>query len=116
MTIGYHTQRKWKIIKSGWNHESLAFLVLFLRLWHKTNASKESDIRHSWCSLDRNFEYEPYICNGYHDLIQKAVNFNDVAIVSVKGSYYIVPFWYMSKDDAINIMNNSNLNEKSGCL
>ena len=44
------------------------------------------------------------------------MNFNDVAIVSVKQSDYRIHFWYMSKDDAISIMNNSNLNEKSGLL
>ena len=42
------------------------------------------------------------------------MNCNDVAIVSVKGSDYRIHFWYMSKDDAINIMKNYNLNEKSG--
>ena len=40
------------------------------------------------------------------------MSFNDVAIVSVKGSDYRIHFWYMSKDDAIIIINNSNLNEK----
>ena len=46
--------------------------------------------------------------------MQKAINFNDAAIVSVKGSDYRIHFWHMSKDDAISIMNNSNLNEKMG--
>ena len=41
------------------------------------------------------------------------MNLNDVAIFSVNGSNYIIHFWYMSKNDAINIMRNSNLNEKS---
>ena len=44
------------------------------------------------------------------------MNFNDVAIVSVKQSDYRIHFWYMSKDDAISIMNNSNKKEKSGLL
>ena len=44
------------------------------------------------------------------------MNFNDVGIVSIKGSDYRIHFWYMSKDDAINIMKNSNLNEKSGFI
>ena len=48
--------------------------------------------------------------------MQKAINFNDVAIVSVKGSDYRIHFWCMSKDDAISIINNSNLNEKSVVL
>ena len=32
------------------------------------------------------------------------MNFNDVAIVSVKASDYRFHFWYVSKDDATNIM------------
>ena len=44
------------------------------------------------------------------------MNFNDVANVSVKESDYRINFWYMSKNDARNIMKNSNLNEKSGSL
>ena len=62
------------------------------------------------------FKYEPYLCNGCHGLMQKAINFNDVAIISIKESDYIIHFWYMSKDEAISIMNNSNLNEKMGVL
>ena len=42
------------------------------------------------------------------------MNFNDVAIVSIKGNNYRIHFWYMSKYDAISVMNNSNLNEKLG--
>ena len=42
------------------------------------------------------------------------MSFNDVAIVYVKGSAYRIHFWYMSKDDAISIMNNSNLVDKKG--
>ena len=41
--------------------------------------------------------------------MEKAMSFNDVAIVYVKGSAYRIHFWYMSKVDAISIMNSSNL-------
>ena len=44
--------------------------------------------------------------------MQKAISFNAVAIVSIKGSDYKIHFWNMNKDDAIRIMNNSNLDEK----
>ena len=37
------------------------------------------------------------------------MSFNDVAIVYVKGSAYRIHFWYMSKVDAISIMNSSYL-------
>ena len=48
--------------------------------------------------------------------MQKAMIFNDAAIACIKGDDYRIHFWYMSKDDAISIMNNSNLNEKTGLL
>ena len=47
-----------------------------------------------------------------HGLMKKAMNFIDIAIFSVKGSDYKIHFWYMSKDDAISIMKNSDLNKK----
>ena len=48
--------------------------------------------------------------------MQKAMNFPDVAIVSIKENDYRIHFLYMSKDDAMNIMHNSNLNDKTGVL
>ena len=48
--------------------------------------------------------------------MRKAVSFNNVAIAYVKGSAYRIHFWYMSKGDAINVMNNSNLVDEMGVL
>ena len=73
---------------------------------NKTSASKECDICHFWYFKDIGFKYEPHLCNGCHDLRQKAMSFNDVAIAYVKGSAYRIHFWYMRKDDAISTMNN----------
>ena len=83
---------------------------------NKTSASKEWDICYYWYFKDIGFKYEPYLCNGCHDVMQKAVNFNNAAIVYVKGSAYRINFLYTSKDDAINIMNSSNLVDKMGVL
>ena len=58
----------------------------------KTKASKECDICHYWNFLNRNFNFEPYLCNGYHDLIQKAMDFDDAAIVSIKKNDYKIKF------------------------
>ena len=44
------------------------------------------------------------------------MNFNDVAIVSIKVNDYRIHFWYMSKDDVINSIHNSSLNEEIGSL
>ena len=81
-----------------------------------SDKSNECHICHYLYFLDRNFSYEPYLCNGFHDLMQKAISFNDVAIISIKGNDYRIHFWYMSKDDAISIMHNSNLIDKKGTL
>ena len=82
----------------------------------KTNKSKECDICHYWYFIDKNFNYEKYLCNGFHDLMQKAMSFNDVASVSISGNEYRLHFWYMRKNDAIALMTNSNLNDKNGIL
>ena len=44
------------------------------------------------------------------------MSFNDVAIVYSQESANRIHFWFMSKDDAISIMNNSNLVDKKGVL
>ena len=59
---------------------------------NKTNASKECDIFHYWYFNDIGFKYEPYVCNGCHDLMQKITSFNDVAIAYIKESDYKIHF------------------------
>ena len=83
---------------------------------NKTTLSKECDTCHYWYFKDIGFKYEPYLCNGCHNLMQKAMSFNDVAIVFVKRSADRINFWYMSKNDAINIMNDPNLIDEKGVL
>ena len=83
---------------------------------NKTNLSKECDLCHYWYFKNIDFKYESYLCNGCHDLMQKAMSFNNVAVVYVKGNAYRINFWYMNKDDAINIRNGSNLDDKRSVL
>ena len=70
----------------------------------KTNKLRECDICHYWYFLDKSFNYEKYLCNGCHDLMQKAANFNDL------------PYEYMGKNDAIVLITISNLKDKNGIL
>ena len=44
------------------------------------------------------------------------MNFNDAAIAYIKKNNYRIHFRYMSKDDGINILRNSDLNKKGGLL
>ena len=80
---------------------------------NKANESKECDICHYWYFLSTNFSYEPYLWNGCHNWMQKVMNYNDVAIVSVKGSDYRIHFLVSEQNDALNIMNNSDVSKKS---
>ena len=43
------------------------------------------------------------------------MSFNNIAILYVKGNAYRIHFWYMSKDDATDIMIGSNF-DKRGVL
>ena len=53
---------------------------------NKTNLfkNKESDIWQYSYFKNIGFKYEKYLCNGCHDLMQKAMTFNNVAITYVK--------------------------------
>ena len=75
---------------------------------------QKHDIYHYWYFLDKGFQYEPYLCNSGHELMEKAMNFNDDAIFSIKWRDYRIHFWYMSKDDA-SIIKNSTLYKKVDC-
>ena len=45
--------------------------------------------------------------------MQKAMNFNDdLNVAPIKGSDYRIQFWYMSRNDAISMLNSSVLDNK----
>ena len=44
------------------------------------------------------------------------MSFNDAAIVFAIGTAYRIHFWHISKDEAINLLRNTDLTEKSGTL
>ena len=52
---------------------------------NKTNLSKECDICYYWYFEDIGFKYEPYLCNESHDLMQKAMSFNNKFAILCSG-------------------------------
>ena len=83
---------------------------------NKSNNSKECNICHYWYFIHKNFKYDSCLCNGCSDMMMKAVSFKDVAIIYIKGNAARINFYFMSKNDAINLLNNSNLNNKGVLL
>ena len=83
---------------------------------NKTNKSKECMLCHYWYFLDKNFSYGPYLCDGCYNIMQKSIDFKNIAIVYVKGIAYRIHFQYMNKHNAKILMTNSNLIDEMGVL
>ena len=69
-------------------------------------------ICHYWCFKDISYKYEPYVCNGCHDLSMVVYGLKDFMILSIKGVDYRCYVFNMSKTDAINLLNNFVLDNK----
>ena len=83
---------------------------------NKTSASKEYDICHYLYFLNNSFRFQPNVCNKYQDLLMLSVNLSDSAILNIKVSNYHCFISLISKNEAINLLQNADLTEKSGTL
>ena len=79
---------------------------------NKTIASKECDICYYWYFLNKGFEFQPNVCNRCHYLLMMSPNLIDIAILYIKGCNYRCIISLISKNDAINLMQNADLTEK----
>ena len=62
--------------------------------------------------LDDSYKYEPEVCNGCHYLSLVAYELENISILNVKGVDYRCVLWNMTKNDAINRLNHSQLDDK----
>ena len=83
---------------------------------NKTSSSKECDICHYWCFLNYSFKVQPNVSNRCHDLLIMSINLSDIAILNIKGSDYRCIMSLISKNEAIKLLRNADLTEKSGTL
>ena len=78
---------------------------------NKTNESRSCIICNYYSKycffIKLNSRFQSKACDGCHELMQKTMSFNDAAIFFDSGNNYRIHFWYMSKDEAINIMKSS---------
>ena len=82
----------------------------------KTNESRECKLCHYWYFLNKNFSYEPYLCDGCYNIMQKSIDSKNIATVHVKKNAYRIYFLDMNKREAKILMINSNLINKIGIL
>ena len=79
---------------------------------NKSEKSKECIFCHYWYFKDIGYKYEPYICNGCHDLSMMAYELKNIAILNVKGVDYRCVLWNVTKNDASNLLDNPWLDNK----
>ena len=66
--------------------------------------------------LNKNFNYQTYLCDGCHDISTKATSIQNLAIIYHEGNAYRVNFVFMSINDAFNLIKYSNIIDKKGVL
>ena len=79
---------------------------------NKTSLSKECMLCHYWYFKDVGFKFEPHVCNKCHDVLMTAYELKNIAILNVKGVDFRCILWGISRDEAVNRLNNSVLEDK----
>ena len=74
--------------------------------------SKEYMLCHYWYFKDIGYKFQTYLCNGCHVVSVMAYELKNIAILNVKGVAYRCILWNISKDEAVNSLNNSALEDK----
>ena len=57
-----------------------------------------------------------YLCDRCHDMSMKANSMQNLAIIYHRGNTCRINFVFMSKNDAFNLIKNSNIIDKKGVL
>ena len=79
---------------------------------NKSNKSKEIMIWHYWYFKGIGFKFEPYVCNGCHDVSMMVYDLDDLMILNIKGVDYRYFAFNMSKNTAIKLLNNYQLDDE----
>ena len=69
--------------------------------------SRKCDLCKFYYFLNKNFNYQMYICDGCHDMSIKAISMQNIAIIYHGGNAYRVNFMFMSRNDAFNLIKSS---------
>ena len=78
--------------------------------------SRECSLCKFYYFLDKNFNYGPYLCNGYYDMSLKAISMKNLTIINHNGNHYRVNFVFISKKDASNLIKNAVIMGEKGTL
>ena len=76
------------------------------------SASKACMLCHYWYFKEVRFKLEPHNCNKCQFVLMNANELKNIAILNVKEVDFRCVLWSISRDEAVNRMNNSALEEK----
>ena len=79
---------------------------------NKTSESKECLLCYYWYFKDVGYKFQRYLCNGCHAVSIMRQVLKNIAIFNAKGVDYRCILWGISKDEAVNRLNNSVLEDK----
>ena len=79
---------------------------------NKTSASKECMLCHYQYFRDVDYKFQPCFCNGCHAVSMMAFELKNNATLNAKAVGYRCILWGISENDAINMLNNSVLEDK----
>ena len=79
---------------------------------NETSASKECMLCHYWDFKDVGFKFEPRVCNKCHVVLMTAYELKNIAILNAKAVNFRCILWGISRDEAVNRLNNSVLEDK----
>ena len=77
---------------------------------NKTSASRDCMLCHYWYFKVVGFQFKAHVCNKCHDILMTAYELQNIAISDVKGIDFRCILWGISKDEAVNRLSNSVLN------
>ena len=83
---------------------------------NKRIASKKCNISHYCYFLNYSFKFKPNFCNRCHDLLMISIYLSHIATWNIKGSDYRCFNSSICKNEAIKLMQNADLTDKSGIL
>ena len=82
----------------------------------KTSKSIECNICHYLYFSDKGFKFQPTVCIECHDLLMMTMNLSNVTISNITNAEYHCILSRITKSEAINLIENTDLTEKSGTL
>ena len=83
-----------------------------MELTLRKNASKECMLCYYWYFKDVGFKFESHVCNKCHDILTTAYELKNIAIWNVKRVDFRCILWGISRNEAVNRLNNSVLGDK----